>query len=159
MAVIGSSPSCGAPSPRSTRPWMRQPPHTRRVRRRGVLAVCGALLAAAPYVAQGQYFGRNKVLWERLDFEVLETPHFLIHHYPPDSPTGAYTAALAERWYERLSLFFDHELEEKIPIIVYRDHAGDDCAPRAARRPSRQRRRGSAPRAARYRPELSAARL
>lgn len=78
---------------------------------------------AAPLLAEAQYFGRNKVLWESFEFQVLETPHFRIYYYPADAETGVYTGALAERWYARLATFFDHELEEKIPIVVYRDHA------------------------------------
>ena len=90
---------------------------------RSLLVLGCALASLAPGDVHAQYFGRNKVLWEQLDFEVLETEHFRIHHYPPDAPAGKYVAVLAERWYARLARFFDHELEEKIPIIVYRDHA------------------------------------
>lgn len=81
------------------------------------------LVAAAPAVVEGQYFGRNKVLWDQFDFQVLETDHFLIHYYPPDTPSADYVARLAERWYHRLSTFFEHDFEEKKPLIVYQDHA------------------------------------
>jgi Tol biopolymer transport system component len=89
---------------------------------RVVLLGCVAV-GLLPSSVNGQYFGRNKVLWEQFEFEVLETEHFRIHHYPPDAPAGDYVAVLAERWYARLVRFFEHELEEKIPIVVYRDHA------------------------------------
>jgi hypothetical protein len=84
----------------------------------------GVLLAALPLaVAHGQYFGRNKVLWERFEFEVVETEHFLIYYYPPGAPVAADVARLAERWYARLSLLLGHELKEKNPLIIYQDHA------------------------------------
>jgi len=84
-----------------------------------------ALLALLAFLgtAEAQYFGRNKVLWERFDFVVLETEHFLVHYYPADAPHGEYAARLAERWYARLSRFFDHEFEEKKPLIIYANHA------------------------------------
>jgi WD40 repeat protein len=90
---------------------------------RSVLLLSLLAVGFAPGDLHGQYFGRNKVLWEQFEFEVLETEHFRIHSYPPDAPSGEYVAVLAERWYTRLAWFFDHELEEKIPIVVYRDHA------------------------------------
>jgi Tol biopolymer transport system component len=90
---------------------------------RTALLICSIGVCLAPNDLYGQYFGRNKVLWEQFDFEVLETAHFRIHYYPPDARSGEYTAVLAERWYARLARFFDHDLEQKIPIIIYRDHA------------------------------------
>ncbi|HEX7081696.1 MAG TPA: BamA/TamA family outer membrane protein [Gammaproteobacteria bacterium] len=88
-----------------------------------LLAATAALPALLPVAAEAQYFGRNKVLWERFEFEILETEHFLIHYYPRGAPHAEYVAALAERWYGRLSRFFDHELSEKKRIIVYQNHA------------------------------------
>lgn len=97
----------------------------RQGQRRGsaALLICCAVLGALPVTVEAQYFGRNKVLWEQFEFEVLETEHFRVHYYPPNAPSGEYAAALAERWYARFALFFGHELEEKIPIVIYRDHA------------------------------------
>ena len=89
---------------------------------RAAIAACLAVLAW-PVQLDAQYFGRNNVLWERFDFEILETEHFLVHYYPPDAPHADYVADLAERWYARLASFFDHELEEKKPIIIYANHA------------------------------------
>jgi Tol biopolymer transport system component len=86
-------------------------------------ALAGAMLAMLPVQVEGQYFGRNKVLWDQFEFEVLETDHFLIHHYPPSAESADYVARLAERWYHRLSTFFDHEFDEKKTLIIYQDHA------------------------------------
>jgi len=98
---------------------------TRRYRRFGAaLAAFAACVSIAwPIAVDAQYFGRNKVLWERFEFEILETEHFLIHYYPPGAPHAEYVADLAERWNTRLSTFFDHELEEKKPLIIYANHA------------------------------------
>jgi hypothetical protein len=85
--------------------------------------VVAAGVLALPQVVAAQYFGRNKVPWERFDFTILETEHFRIHYYASDSPTGEYVARLAERWYGRLAAFFDHEFREKKPLIIYQEHA------------------------------------
>lgn len=89
----------------------------------GRFATAFMLLFVLSAAAHAQYFGRNKVLWERFDFQIMETDHFRIYYYPPDAPHAEYVARLAERWYQRLSTFFQHEFEERKPLIVYRDHA------------------------------------
>lgn len=92
--------------------------------RRAAAVLYGLALAALPRgAAQAQYFGRNKVLWEQLEFEVLETEHLAIHYYPPRAAVADDVARLSERWYERFSDLFEHELEEPNPLIVYQDHA------------------------------------
>ena len=87
------------------------------------LAVVAALLAGpliAPQ-ADAQYFGRNKVLWEDFEFQVLATEHFDIYYYPADHPAIDDLGRMAERWYQRLSTAFDHRLTERKPIIFYAD--------------------------------------
>ena len=44
-----------------------------------VVSLCAALCTAAP--AEAQYFGRNKVHYDRLDFRVLQTEHFDVYYY------------------------------------------------------------------------------
>jgi Tol biopolymer transport system component len=84
----------------------------------------GALLAGLPLAAaQSQYFGRNKVIWEHFEFEVIDTEHLAIHSYPPGAPAAATVARLAERWYGRYASIFDYELKKRTALIVYQDHA------------------------------------
>src|SRR4028119_1541522 len=65
---------------------MARPPF--RPRRAAGLAL-GLLLAAAPaHPAEAQYFGRNKVQYERFDFRVMKTEHFDVYFSP-----GEVTAA------------------------------------------------------------------
>jgi hypothetical protein len=80
------------------------------------------LLTLFPSAAWAQYFGRNKVQWERFDFQVMDTDHFAIHFYPEalDGVTDA--GRMAERWYARLSQVFGHEFATPKPIILYADH-------------------------------------
>ena len=90
------------------------------------LAVAAALLALAlllPAPAPAQYFGRNQVRWEQFDFHELVTPHFRVYHYPEGNAVAADAGRMAERWYGRLSTAFEHDFNEKKPIVLYNDHA------------------------------------
>jgi len=66
--------------------------------------VIAALLAlGARAVSAQDYFGQNQVQYDKFDWKVMETEHFLIHYYPIEQ-TAVYDAArMAERAYARLS--------------------------------------------------------
>src|SRR6185503_16827260 len=87
-------------------------------------AVCGLVVAAAllPAAAQAQYFGRNKVQYNRFAFQVLKTPHFEIYYYPEEKEAVDHAARLAERWYARLSRTLSHEFTKPQPLILYASH-------------------------------------
>ncbi len=70
-----------------------------------------------------QQFGRNKVTYERLNFRVFETPHFMIHHYLEDEEELRKFAQLTERWYERHLPIFRDTIDRKVPVILYNNHA------------------------------------
>lgn len=68
---------------------------------------------------EAQYFGRNKVQYERFDFKVLKTKHFDVYFYPEEERAAKIAARLAERWYARLSRLLNHELRGRQPLILY----------------------------------------
>ncbi|MBI4478269.1 MAG: PD40 domain-containing protein [Acidobacteria bacterium] len=72
--------------------------------------------------ASAQYFGQNKVQYERFDFKVLKTEHFDIHHYPAEQQAVEHAARLAERWHQRLSALLQHELTGRQPLVLYAGH-------------------------------------
>lgn len=82
--------------------------------------VLSALLAAAP--ASAQYFGRNKVQYKNLKFQVLKTEHFDIYFYPEEKASVDISARLAERWYARLSRILAHRLRGRQPLVLYASH-------------------------------------
>ncbi len=86
----------------------------------GLLPLLLAIGVPGPVAAQ--YFGRNKVQYDRFDFRVLSTPHFRIHYYPEEALAVEDAARMAERWYERFARTFQHEFEKPKPIILYADH-------------------------------------
>jgi Tol biopolymer transport system component len=70
-------------------------------------------------LAQGGYFGRNKVQYHDFDFKVLKTEHFDIYYYPEEEAATKLAAQMAERWYARLSRALNHELRGRQPLILY----------------------------------------
>src|SRR5687768_2062376 len=84
-----------------------------------LVGVC-VLWAAVP--SSAQYFGRNKVQYERFDFKVLATEHFDIYYYPEEEAAIRLAAQMAERWYARLSKLLQHELRGRQPLIMYAAH-------------------------------------
>ena len=72
--------------------------------------------------AGAQYFGRNKVQYDRETVLVLTTEHFDVYHSREDAEAAPIAGRLAERWYERLSRVLDHELRGRQPIVLYGSH-------------------------------------
>ncbi len=84
--------------------------------------VAAAIIASCPSGANAQYFGRNKVQYDRADVRVLATEHFDLY-YPREDVSAALTAGrLAERWYVRLSRVLQHSLRGRQPLILYASH-------------------------------------
>ncbi|MGV3589911.1 MAG: peptidase MA family metallohydrolase [Adhaeribacter sp.] len=81
-----------------------------------------AIGVSAP-VAFGQYFGRNKAQYKKLDFEVLETPHFEIYHYLKNKNVPNELGQASERWYTWHSKILGHRFKQQNPLIFYNHHA------------------------------------
>src|SRR3954471_23063011 len=88
---------------------------------RTVVALCVCLLLAVP--ADAQYFGQNKVQYDRFDFAILQTPHFDVYYYAAEGEAARIAARLAERWYARLSASLHPSFDRRQPIILYASHS------------------------------------
>ena len=73
--------------------------------------------------ADAQYFGRNKVRYDRLEFRLLQTEHFDIHYYAEEEAATVHAARMAERWYARLSRILGHKFAQRQPLILYASHS------------------------------------
>ena len=93
-------------------------PHPRRLRTATVSAFL-LLIAAGPLGAQ--YFGRNKVPYERFRFEVIGTPHFDVHYYGAEKAAAGDAARMLERWNARYAELFNHKLSGRKSVILYAD--------------------------------------
>ena len=72
--------------------------------------------------AEAQYFGRNKVHYDRLDFRLLATEHFDIYYYPEEEEATRHAARMAERWYARFSRLLEHTFTKRQPLVLYASH-------------------------------------
>ncbi len=91
------------------------------MRSRGWSVVLGLAIAlvSLPSMAGAQYFGRNKVQYRTFDFQILKTEHFDLYYYPEEAEAASIVARMAERWNDRLSRFFGHDLRGRQPLILY----------------------------------------
>src|ERR1043166_7195077 len=85
------------------------------------MVLCAVL--SAPALVDAQYFGRNKVRYDRLEFRRLQTEHFDIYYYPEEEAATRDAARMAERWYARFSRLFDHTFTRRQPVVLYARHA------------------------------------
>ncbi len=69
-----------------------------------------------------QYFGQNKVMYDRFDFNIYETPHFQIYNYLNNDSIKSNFGQQTERWYLRHTSIFRDTLKES-PIILYNNSA------------------------------------
>ena len=84
-----------------------------------IACAVAATFVAAPVGAQDYYFGKNQVQYDKFDWRVLETEHFLIYYYPEERQASVDAARMAERAYARLSRVLDHQFREKKPIVLF----------------------------------------
>jgi Tol biopolymer transport system component len=85
-----------------------------------LLALLGALLIGLPGSGEAQYFGRNKVQYEKFDFHIMRTSHFDLYFYPAESLVTHDAGRMAERWYARHSDTFRHTFDRK-SVVFYAD--------------------------------------
>jgi Tol biopolymer transport system component len=78
------------------------------------LLIGGALSASAQ-----NYFGQNQVQYDRFDWRIEETEHFLIYYYPEERAAVTDAGRMAERSYARLSRILEHQFREKKPIMLF----------------------------------------
>jgi Tol biopolymer transport system component len=69
--------------------------------------------------AAAQYFGRNKIQYQRFNFRIIKTKHFDVYFYPEFKAVAEESARMAERWYARISRILNHELRGRQPLILY----------------------------------------
>ncbi|MGQ0647048.1 MAG: BamA/TamA family outer membrane protein [Gemmatimonadaceae bacterium] len=86
----------------------------------GAAVACTVVFVTLATPLPAQYFGRNKVQYDRFDFRILPTDHFQLYFYPAESLATADAARLAERWYARHKSLLGHEFAAN-PLIFYAD--------------------------------------
>jgi Tol biopolymer transport system component len=86
----------------------------------GVAVLLAAVLAhLAVGRADAQGFGQNKVQYRKLEWRTIHTAHFDVYFYEGEQEAATDAARMAERAYKRLSTILDHQIREKVPLILY----------------------------------------
>jgi Tol biopolymer transport system component len=76
-------------------------------------------LATVASPVHAQYFGRNKVQYQKFDWHVLKTDNFDFYFYTGEQAAARDAARIGERWRTRLGKLFNHELTGRQPVILY----------------------------------------
>ncbi len=88
-------------------------------------ALVFAVLAALPAAAFGQasfapFYGKNKVKYDKHNWQVYRSPHFEVYYYPEFEPELGRLVSYAESAYEKVSNDLKHEISFPIPLILYK---------------------------------------
>jgi hypothetical protein len=83
------------------------------------LSLVGFLAGVCAPGLNAQWYGRNKVQYQKFNFKIMKTRHYDIYFYLQDEQTVKLAAVMAERWYARLSRMFNYELKGRQPLILY----------------------------------------
>lgn len=73
--------------------------------------------------SQFYFFGRNKVQYDKFDWNVINTEHFNIYYYDDFDEIAKIGANFAEEAYNYLKVKFNHVITSKIPLIFYNTHS------------------------------------
>ena len=84
------------------------------------LAALALCVPAAP--AQLGSFGQNKIQYRDFDWHVLRGDHVDVYYYPAAESIARLALGYAEESYDTLSHRFNHEIDQRIPLIVYASH-------------------------------------
>ncbi len=86
------------------------------------VALMTALSLASPAAAQYfiPFYGKNKVKYDKHDWQVYRSPHFDVYYYPEMEEELGRLVSYAESAYDILSDRLKHEIPFSIPLILYR---------------------------------------
>ncbi len=85
----------------------------------GLALACGLVITTD---AGAQYFGKNKIKYDDLQWRIYHSPHFDVHYYPEAESHLQKVVSFAESGYDELSRRFDHQVRDPIPLIYYATH-------------------------------------
>jgi Tol biopolymer transport system component len=72
--------------------------------------------------AQTQYFGQNKIQYEKFDWRYIQSEHFDVYFYEGGYDLARFTAEVAESAYVQIKADFNFDINNRIIIIVYKSH-------------------------------------
>jgi hypothetical protein len=72
--------------------------------------------AQTPYVP---YFGKNRVRYDKFDWQIYQTDHFNMYYYPELEPHLERIAGYAESAYATISADLKYDLAERVPLLLF----------------------------------------
>ncbi|UCD16616.1 MAG: PD40 domain-containing protein [Candidatus Zixiibacteriota bacterium] len=88
-------------------------------RKKCIVLLILILVVAAPLTAQETMFGKNKVQYEKFDWQYIQTRHFDIYFYEQQYATAKYAAEVLEDAYELVSDQLNYKIHDRIPVFLY----------------------------------------
>jgi Tol biopolymer transport system component len=73
-------------------------------------------------ISTAQYFGMNKVQYEKFYWRYIQSEHFDVYFYDGGYDIARFTAEVAESSYVYLKEDFSYDLSDRIVIIIYKSH-------------------------------------
>jgi Tol biopolymer transport system component len=73
--------------------------------------------------ASAQYFGQNKIVYDKFDWKVYRSTHFTIYFYESERSSLQKVASYAESAYDELSRALNFQIPKSINLIYYATHA------------------------------------
>lgn len=72
--------------------------------------------------AEAQYFGKNKIQYEKFDWRFLQSEHFDVYFYDGGYDLARFTAEIAESAYVEVKSDFNYALSDRVILIIYKSH-------------------------------------
>ena len=91
----------------------------RLIRALSCVSVAALLFLHGPSASGQFYFGKNKVQYTDFDWLILSTTHFDIYFYETERALADAAGDAAERSYKILADRFNHEVDHRIPLVIY----------------------------------------
>src|SRR4051812_23404041 len=86
----------------------------------GIAAWSVQLAAQTPFVP---YYGKNKIHYDKFDWQIYTTDHFEIFFYPELKQHIERVAGYAESAYQQISADLKHDLSTKVQLILFKTHS------------------------------------
>ena len=87
-----------------------------------LFGIITAAFLICPAGGRAQYFGKNKVQYRDFDWRYVQSRHFDVYYYDDQKHLAEFTADVAESSYVELKRDLRHDIEKRIPILVYNGH-------------------------------------
>ncbi|MCP5105227.1 MAG: BamA/TamA family outer membrane protein [bacterium] len=80
------------------------------------------LFSMSAFSQYAWFYGKNKVLSHKFNWQYIETEHFNIYYYTTDKKLASKLARAAEHGYEKISNYINVKVKRKIPLIFFSTH-------------------------------------